>query len=139
MDEQLNGLIKSIKSYDKNANFQLIKKSYTYAKKAHEGQKRLSGKDFFVHPLEVAKILIDWKADSASICAALLHDVIEDSSINIGTLSKEFNKEIATIVEGETKLFSTVGAALTAYQEFWRHNYGTIILSYRNLVCCTTR
>ncbi|MBN2423088.1 bifunctional (p)ppGpp synthetase/guanosine-3',5'-bis(diphosphate) 3'-pyrophosphohydrolase [Candidatus Woesearchaeota archaeon] len=104
MDSELRELMDAIKEYDLKADFSLIEKAYHFAKKAHSGQKRLSGKDYFVHPVEVAKILIEWRADTASICAALLHDVVEDSKIDIKIMEKEFGKEIAQIVEGETKL-----------------------------------
>lgn len=97
-------LIKKILEYNPNANIELINKAHDFAKKAHTRQKRASGEDFFLHPLEVAKILIDMKADSATICAGLLHDTVEDTKITPELLKQEFGDEIAELVEGVTKI-----------------------------------
>ncbi|OGN03018.1 MAG: hypothetical protein A2655_02495 [Candidatus Yanofskybacteria bacterium RIFCSPHIGHO2_01_FULL_43_42] len=82
----------------------LIEKAYKFAEKAHSGQKRLSGEDYITHPLHVACFLADLGLDSPTIAAGLLHDVIEDSSITLGELKKEFGADIAFLVEGVTKL-----------------------------------
>ena len=71
---------------------------------AHAGQKRISGEPYIIHPVEVALILTEIEMDSASICAALLHDVIEDTDMSYYTLVQEFGEEIALLVDGVTKL-----------------------------------
>src|SRR3989338_4746066 len=82
----------------------LIGKAYKFAEEAHAGQKRLSGEDYIAHPLHVAYFLADLGLDSPTIAAGLLHDVLEDTSIALGELKKEFGTDIAFFVEGVTKL-----------------------------------
>ena len=93
-----------VKEYDPNADFDLIAKAYNYAVIAHGEQKRKSVEPYIIHPVEVALILTEIEMDSASICAALLHDVIEDTSFDYKNLEQEFGEEIAMLVEGVTKL-----------------------------------
>ena len=99
-------ILDKVKQYDPNANFALITKAYSYAEAAHGGQKRISGEPYIIHPVEVAMILIDIEMDTASLCAALLHDVIEDTEYSFLDLKEEFGEEIALLVEGVTKLSS---------------------------------
>jgi guanosine-3',5'-bis(diphosphate) 3'-pyrophosphohydrolase len=82
----------------------LFKKAYTYAEKAHEGQTRLSGEPFFMHPYEVANILIELSLDISTIIAGLFHDIAEDTTVTISELRKEFGDEIAKLVDGVTKV-----------------------------------
>ncbi len=82
----------------------LLNKAYDYAKKAHENQKRASGEDYFIHPCFVAKILIDLGLDSATVAAAFLHDVLEDTPVSEGDIKKEFGEEVLELVKGVTKL-----------------------------------
>ncbi|MBO7187877.1 MAG: bifunctional (p)ppGpp synthetase/guanosine-3',5'-bis(diphosphate) 3'-pyrophosphohydrolase [Clostridia bacterium] len=82
----------------------LTQKAYDYAKNAHKGQKRASGEDYFTHPCAVVKILIDLGLDAATIAAAFLHDVIEDTSVSEGDIKKEFGAEVLQLVLGVTKL-----------------------------------
>ncbi|PKR79091.1 (p)ppGpp synthetase [Halalkalibacillus sediminis] len=77
---------------------------YEYAKKAHEGQVRKSGEEYIVHPVQVANILIDLEMDPATIASGFLHDVIEDTGITFEELKDEFGEEVASLVEGVTKL-----------------------------------
>lgn len=97
-------VIKRIKIYEPEADFALIDKAYQHAREAHEGQKRISGEDYITHPVEVAYILTDIEMDAASICAALLHDVLEDTVMTYEEVEKEFGEEIALLVDGVTKL-----------------------------------
>ena len=108
MDEELKNLLEEVKSYDKNADFELIKKTYEFTKKAHKGQKRHSGSDYFIHPLGVVHILLELRPDTTTICAALLHDVIEETDYTLEHIKKEFGTEIALLVEGETRYGATV-------------------------------
>ena len=82
----------------------LIKKAYDFAKKAHEGQERKSGDPYFVHPFETAKKVAEWGLDAHVISAAILHDAAEDTKHTLEEIRKEFGKEIATLVDGVTKL-----------------------------------
>ena len=93
-----------IKKYAPRADFALLKKAYEYAKKSHEGQIRLSGDDYFVHPTVVAGTLVDLQLDMPTIIAGLLHDVVEDTAVTYLDISNEFGIEIAGMVEGVTKL-----------------------------------
>ncbi|MBU0756472.1 MAG: RelA/SpoT family protein [Nanoarchaeota archaeon] len=104
MDSELQKIIDAIRIGGINLDEKLIEKAYLFAKNAHHGQKRYSGEDFIQHPVAVAMILLEWKADTASICSALLHDVVEDSGIDIKLIESSFGEEIAKIVLGETKL-----------------------------------
>ena len=99
-----NQLIEKIKSYDSNGDLELVEKAYKVAKKAHEGQKRLSGEPFFVHPLKVAYILAEFELDTTSIAAGLLHDIVEDTAYTKEQLLEEFGEEISMLVDGVTKL-----------------------------------
>ena len=81
-----------------------IQKAYEYAAIAHEGQKRLSGEPFIRHPLETALYLADLNMDATTLAAALLHDVMEDCDVTREELEREFNKEVAALVDGVTKL-----------------------------------
>lgn len=88
----------------KEEDRKLITKSYLFAYEKHFGQKRHTGEDYIVHPLNVAYILSDINADTSTICAALLHDTIEDCNVTKEELAKEFGNEIASLVDGVTKI-----------------------------------
>lgn len=79
-------------------------KAYRFAAEAHTGQRRVSGAAYISHPLGVAKILADLQLDAVSISAALLHDVVEDTTVTAEELEKHFGKEVAMLVDGVTKL-----------------------------------
>jgi GTP pyrophosphokinase len=81
-----------------------LKNAYTYAQRAHDGQKRASGEPYFIHPCEVAKVLMNLGMDAATIAAALLHDVIEDTSSTEEDIEREFGSEVLQLVGGVTKL-----------------------------------
>ena len=85
-------------------HYELLQKAYTFAAQAHEGQKRASGEPYFIHPCAVAEILVDLGLDAATIAAALMHDVIEDTPVTMEQLKKEFGEEVSTLVGGVTKL-----------------------------------
>ncbi|MBR2900624.1 MAG: bifunctional (p)ppGpp synthetase/guanosine-3',5'-bis(diphosphate) 3'-pyrophosphohydrolase [Clostridia bacterium] len=100
--EVLFSKIKEAGNYDYNK----ILKAYEYAESLHEGQKRISGEDYIVHPLSVAEEVLKLQLDTDSICAALLHDTVEDCAdkIDLDRIRKEFGKGVADIVDGVTKL-----------------------------------
>ncbi len=97
-------LLGQIKDYHPEADLDLINRAYEFAITAHQGQKRLSGAPVTTHILAVAKIIVDWKLDSASIVAALLHDVVEDTSIKVEDIKGVFGEEIAELVDGLTRV-----------------------------------
>ena len=97
-------LLDCVLSYDSGANTDLIVKAFELADQAHQGQKRISGDPYITHPLEVALILADIEMDTASICAALLHDVVEDTRYTYNDILINFGEEIALLVDGVTKL-----------------------------------
>src|SRR3977135_1173974 len=82
----------------------IIKKAYDFSLKYHEGQSRASGEPYLVHPLEVACVLAEMKLDPVAIAAGLLHDSVEDTSVTIVDIRKEFGEQVAHIVEGVTKI-----------------------------------
>ena len=82
----------------------MIKKAYEFAKKAHSKQKRESGESYIIHPLNVALILANMRPDAESYAAALLHDVVEDTSVTLDDIKKEFGENVALLVNGVTKL-----------------------------------
>ena len=84
----------------------LVKKSYDMASVAHSHQLRDSGELFITHPLAVASILADWKADRNTICAAILHDIVEDTNITLKEIENLFGETVASLVDGVTKLTS---------------------------------
>ena len=85
-------------------NLDLIKKAYFYAKEKHEGQFRKSGDPYIQHPLEVAYYLATLHSSPETVCAGLLHDVLEDTAVTKEEMEAEFGVDITTIVEGVTKI-----------------------------------
>ena len=100
----VDDLILRLKAYYSDANFDLFKKACHFATEAHKDQKRNSGEDYIIHPLNVAAILIKLRMDMESIISGLLHDVVEDCNISLATIEKEFGREVAQIVAGLTKI-----------------------------------
>lgn len=101
----IDDLIDKFKKYNNNEeDIELIRKAYNYAEKKHFGQKRISGDDYILHPLNVALILTDVSADAPCMAAALLHDTIEDSDATKEEIEKLFGSEVALLVDGVTKI-----------------------------------
>jgi len=103
-DLNIDDLSRRLEAYYPDADFALLKKAYTFAEKAHSGQKRSSGEDYIIHPINVAGTLIKLKLDMDSIVAGLLHDVVEDCGVTPEEIEKEFSHNIAQIVVGLTKI-----------------------------------
>src|SRR5277367_6109909 len=97
-------LVERVRRYNPHADEDLLNRAYVYAMKAHGAQKRASGDPFFSHPLEVAAILTELKLDDATIVAAVLHDTIEDTAATREDIEHLFGNEIATLVDGLTKI-----------------------------------
>lgn len=94
----------NIEKYNPNSNFALIKRAGDFAIKAHDGQNRISGEPFVMHPFNVAIILSEMEMDDEAIAAGLLHDTVEDTPCTIGDIKENFGENIALLVEGVTKL-----------------------------------
>lgn len=97
-------LVELVKAYDPDADADLLNRAYDYAMKAHGAQMRASGDPYFSHPLAVAAILTELRADPATVATALLHDVVEDTDATIEDIAEVFGPEIAQLVDGVTKL-----------------------------------
>ena len=95
-----------VKNYLKEEELELVDKAYNFALEKHFGQKRLTGDDYIVHPISVAYILAGINADQPTICAALLHDVLEDTSCSREEMASLFGEEVTHLVEGVTKINS---------------------------------
>lgn len=90
--------------YLSEANVAFLDKAYHYADKAHQEQYRKSGEPYILHPIQVAGILIELQLDPDTIAAAFMHDVVEDTEVTVEDLEREFNSEVAMLVDGVTKL-----------------------------------
>ena len=88
----------------KKSEIELLEKAFERANSAHHGQVRKSGDPYITHPVAVAEILVELGLDAATICAALLHDTVEDTQYSLSKLQDEFGEEIASLVDGVTKL-----------------------------------
>lgn len=100
----INDIISRMKKNNWRTNTKIMMKAYNYAISNHGDQKRKSGEPYIIHPVQVAYTLACMNLDDATICAALLHDVIEDTDVTYDDLVKEFSEEIAEMVDGVTKL-----------------------------------
>ncbi len=104
----------------------LIDRALRFSASAHRGQKRMSGEDFVSHSIAVALILAEQLLDTATIAAALLHDVVEDSDVRTEDIAREFGGEIAGIVDGLTKISNLTFRSSTEEQV---ENYRKLLLS----------
>ena len=104
MGDGYTRLIKRIKKYNPNCDFVLIEKAHNLSLEAHNGQQRESGDPFIVHPMEVANILADLELDCTAIVAGILHDIVEDTSYTFEQIKENFGDEVASLVDGVTKL-----------------------------------
>jgi len=97
-------LMKRMEANRPQDDLTIVKKAYDYSLIHHDGQTRASGEPYLVHPLEVALVLAEMKMDPVAIAAGLLHDSVEDTSVTIVDIRKEFGEQVAHIVEGVTKI-----------------------------------
>jgi (p)ppGpp synthase/HD superfamily hydrolase len=105
LNKMLENLISICKSNLPSVNEKLIKKAFQFSYESHKNDFRASGEPYFNHPFEVAMIVArEIPLDDISVVSALLHDVVEDSGISLELIEKEFNKEVAEIVNGVTKI-----------------------------------
>src|SRR6202012_3017907 len=97
-------LVEKVRSYDPNADEDLINRAYVFAMKAHGSQKRASGDPYYSHPIEVAGILTNLHLDDETIVTAILHDTIEDTVATQEEIERLFGPNVARLVDGVTKL-----------------------------------
>ena len=100
----LNKLLAQIKKYNSHTNVDLITSAFNVAKNSHDGQLRNSGEEYIIHPIAVAEILAELEMDDATICAGLMHDVLEDTDFTKDQMDETFGSEITDLVDGVTKL-----------------------------------
>jgi GTP diphosphokinase / guanosine-3',5'-bis(diphosphate) 3'-diphosphatase len=97
-------LLRTMRANRPGDDLELVRKAYEFSQKHHAGQSRASGEPYLVHPLGVAQVLAEMKMDAVAIAAGLLHDSVEDTSVTIVDIRKEFGEQVAHIVEGVTKI-----------------------------------
>jgi GTP diphosphokinase / guanosine-3',5'-bis(diphosphate) 3'-diphosphatase len=102
--ELIDELIADVSAYNPDVDRELISRAFAFAARAHEGQQRRSGEEFVLHPWGAAKICAQLRLDDETIAAALLHDVVEDTEVELGDVRAEFGDDVAKLVEGVTKL-----------------------------------
>lgn len=113
----LEAIFDAVKSYNPEADFALIEKAYNVAKEAHKNQFRASGEPYFLHPEAVALITAnELKLDTTSVCAALLHDTVEDTELTSEDIENMFGSVMAQLVNGVTKLNKVFFSSKTAAQ-----------------------
>lgn len=104
IDSEIDKIIEKAKSYMPEQDVEFIHKAYALARKAHDGQSRKSGEPYIIHPIAVAGILVDLQMDAATVAAAFLHDVVEDTEYTSEDITKQFGDTVACLVDGVTKL-----------------------------------
>ena len=97
-------LYEQMQDFGGNYNYDLVKKAFEYCVEKHEGQKRCTNEDYYIHPFNVALIIVTLGMDSESIAAALLHDVVEDTDATLEDIKRGFGDEVALLVDGVTKI-----------------------------------
>ena len=100
----VKSLISQIQTYNPDAEVELLERCYRFSQKAHKGQRRKSGEPYFTHCLKTAEILAELRLDTHTICAGLMHDVLEDTGITREEMQVRFGANIANLVEGVTKI-----------------------------------
>jgi len=118
--------LSAIEETRQRLDLDLLARAFAYSQRAHKGQKRKSGEDYITHCVEVGKILADLYLDTASICAAFLHDVVEDTDIAVDEIREAFGEEIATIVDSLTKISRVEFSSSTEQQA---ENFRRLLLS----------
>lgn len=126
INHTIEEVLETVKKSNRRADLKLIKRAYEFAKDKHKDQLRRSGEPYIIHPIQVAYILSTLGLDHSTICAALLHDVIEDTDVTLEDIAKEFSPEIAEMVDGVTKLSKL---NYTSEQEQQVENYRKMFLA----------
>src|SRR6266480_5684759 len=101
---RIEDIVEKVQKNHPQADSDLLRRAYLFSAREHKGQKRASGESYLVHPLEVANILADMRLDEISVATGLLHDVVEDTLVELGTIREYFGEEITHLVDGLTKI-----------------------------------
>lgn len=122
----LEQLTRNFKNYYPDANLEILQKAYDFARRAHASQQRASLEPFFSHPLAVTQILLELRLDLPTLCAGLLHDVLEDTPVTRDEIRDKFSEEIAGLVEGVTKLDRL---KFESFDEFQAQNWRKMLIA----------
>ncbi len=123
---RLNDILEKISRYLPGTDLSLIEKAYVFSAKVHQGQVRLSGEPYLIHPLEVAAILADMKMDITTVAAGLLHDTVEDTYASLAEIREICGPEIAGLVDGLTKISKIT---LSTHEEQQAENFRKMLLA----------
>ena len=123
---RIDDILDLVLGYNPEADQDLIKKAYVFSAKVHLGQVRLSGEPYLVHPLEVAAILAQLKLDTATVVTGILHDTVEDTYTTLEEVRDTFGEEIASLVDGVTKISRIT---MESTEEDQAENYRKMILA----------
>lgn len=132
--ETIENLLGIVKRHDPEADLDLIRLAYDFAVQAHQGQKRLSGAPYIEHPLSVATTLAEMKLDTPIIVAGLLHDIPEDTAVTLNEIKKNFGTDVASMVEGVTKLGKLKYRGMERYIENLRKMFVSIAKDLRVII-----
>jgi len=123
---RFNDILEQVISYNSQADTDFLKKAYVFSAKVHQGQVRLSGEPYLIHPLEVANVLAKLRLDTPSVVTGLLHDTLEDTYTTLEELNKNFGDEVAQLVDGVTKISKIT---LKTSEEDQAENFRKMILA----------
>ena len=123
---RFNDILEQVTFYNQQADLDLLKKAYVFSAKVHQGQVRLSGEPYLIHPLEVAHLLAKLRLDTASVATGLLHDALEDTYTTPEELRESFGEEITRLVDGVTKISKIT---LQTSEEDQAENFRKMILA----------
>ena len=119
-------LLEKVRAYSPDADLEPLRRAYVFSAFEHKGQVRHSGEPYMVHPLQVADFLADMKLDVVAVAAGLLHDVVEDTLVDINRIREHFGPEVAHVVEGVTK----IGAiSFASSEEHQAENFRKMLLA----------
>ena len=123
---RFNDIADRILEYNPGCDLSLLQRAYVFSAKVHEGQERLSGEPYLVHPLEVAGVLVELRMDEITVAAGLLHDTIEDTLTTIEQLERLFGEQVAFVVEGLTKIAKI---EFTSHRERQAENFRKMLIA----------
>src|SRR5215210_8974768 len=101
---QIEQIIEKVAQQHPKADLELLRRAYFFSALHHKGQTRASGEPYLIHPLEVSEILADMRLDEVSVSTGLLHDVVEDTLVDLDTIREYFGDEVTHLVDGLTKI-----------------------------------
>ena len=123
---KLDDIVQALLEYHPTVNLDLVKSAYAYAASKHQGQMRKSGEEYIVHPLHVARIVCELRLDERAVCAALLHDTVEDTDAQYEELVELFGVQVADVVQGVTNLSKM---SLASREERQAENFRKMLLA----------